>query len=95
MLISRILAKRRIAAGVRPGWLAAWGPVALDAACLVAVFALAFGPFRGLVAALEMPRGAVIAALVALGFIPVQGVLIISSLWAARSRWQDKETEDG
>ena len=95
MLVSRTLAKRRIAAGVRPGWLAAWGPVALDAACLVAVFVLAFGPFRSLVAALEMPRGALIAALVALAFIPMQGVLIVSSLWAARSRWRDREAEHG
>ncbi|HKL68055.1 hypothetical protein [Salibaculum sp.] len=95
MLISRTLAQRRIAAGVRPGWLAAWGPVALDASCLVAVFALAFGPARDLVNAQELPLWAVIAALVTLGFLPIQGVLIVSSLWATRSRWEDKEADDG
>ena len=92
MILSRTLARRRIAAGVRPGWVAAWGPVAVDAACLALVFVLIWQPFRTLAETFNFPLWAVIAALLALGFIPIQGVLILSSLWAAKSRWS--ETED-
>ena len=91
MILSRTFARRRIAAGVRPGWFAAWGLVALDAACLALVFALVWSPFRALAEGLNFPLWAIIAALFALGFIPLQGVLIISSLWAAKSRWLDTD----
>ena len=90
MILSRTLARRRIAAGVRPGWIGAWGPVAADALILFAVLALAYPPFRTLAAALDFPVWATIAALFALGFIPIQGVLIVSALWAAKSRWEDR-----
>lgn len=89
MILSRTLARRRIAAGTRPGWFAAWGLVAFDAACLALVFALAYGPFRSLAEGFNFPTWAVVVALLALCFIPMQGVLIISSLWAAKSRWSD------
>jgi hypothetical protein len=89
MILSRTLAKRRIAAGVRPSWGAAWGPVMFDGACLIVVFALLFGPFRTLAETLNFPLWATIAALLALGFIPIQAVLIFSSLWAAKSRFRD------
>ena len=89
MILSRTLARRRIAAGIRPGWIAAWGLVALDALLLALALALLWSPFRALAETLHFPVWASIAALFALGFIPIQGVLILSSLWAARSRWQD------
>lgn len=89
MIISRTLAKARIARGERPGWLAAWGPVGVDALCILLVFALAYGPFSNLVQTFDAPVWAVIAALLALGFIPVQAILILSSLWAAKSRWRE------
>lgn len=89
MLLSRTLAKQRIARGERPGWGAAWAPVAFDAACLVAVFVLLFSPFQTLTEAFDFPVWATIAALFAIGFIPVQAVLIFSSLWAAKSRFSD------
>ena len=36
--------------------------------------------------------GASIAALFALCFIPMQAILILSALWAAKSRWDDDDT---
>jgi len=91
MILSRTLAKRRIAHGTRPSWLAAWAPVAFDAAFLVVIFVLAFRPFQMLVQAFDMPTWAIALSLLLLGFIPIQGVLIFSSLWAAKSRWTDME----
>ena len=88
MILSRTLAKSRIARGERPGWAAAWVPVMADAACLVLVFGLAFGPFRALVDGMGMPVWAVATLLLLVGFIPGQAVLIFSSLWAAKSRFQ-------
>lgn len=94
MLLSRTLAKARIARGERPGWLAAWGPVGVDAACLALVLTLAFGPFQTLTEAWSFPLWATIVALFAIGFIPIQAVLIFSSLWAAKSRWTDTEPNE-
>lgn len=91
MILSRTLAKRRIAAGVRPSWGAAWGPVAFDAACLVVIFALLFGPFQTLTQQFAFPTWATVTALFALGFIPIQAVLIFSSLWAAKSRFVEND----
>ncbi len=95
MIISYSFARRRIAAGHRPGWFAAWGLVGLDALCLIVVFALLWGPFQGLTAAFNFPTWATIAALFAICFIPMQAVLILSSLWAAKSRWDDNDTGKG
>jgi len=92
MILSRTLAKRRIAAGVRPSWGAAWGPVAFDAACLVLAFVLLFRPFQSLTETFNFPVWATIVALLAVGFIPTQAVLIFSSLWAAKSRFNEDET---
>lgn len=92
MILSRTLAKARIARGDRPGWLAAYAPVAFDAACLALVFVLAWGPFSTFAETQNFPLWATIAAMLALGFIPIQAVLIFSSLWAAKSRWTDGDT---
>lgn len=91
MILSRTLAKRRIAAGVRPSRGAAWGPVMFDGACLAGLFILLWSPFQALATGLNLPLWAKIAALLAVGFIPVQAVLIISSLWATKSRWTETE----
>jgi len=93
MILSRTLAKARLARGDRPGWLAAYAPVAIDAACLALVFVLAWGPFSAFAETQNFPLWATIAALLALGFIPIQAVLIFSSLWAAKSRFTDTDTE--
>lgn len=89
MIISYTFARRRIARGSRPSWWGAWGLVGLDALSLIIVFALLWGPFQGLTASLNFPTWATIAALFAVCFIPMQAVLILSSLWAAKSRWDD------
>ena len=89
MILSRTFARRYIAAGVRPGWIAAWGPVAADTAILFTVLALAYPPFRRVTEALDFPVWASVTALILLGFIPIQGVLILSSFWAARARGQN------
>ena len=95
MILSRTLAKRRIARGERPGSFAAWGLVLGDALALAAVFALLWSPL--LTAIYVMQVSNVVTALIffVVFFVPTQVVLILSSLWAARSRWQDKETENG
>jgi len=90
MLISRTLAKRRIAANERPSFWAAWVPVWTDLALVVLVFG-------GLWWVLFGDGGAHLAVTVlagfALFFLPVQAVVIMSSMWAAKSRWDDGEDQ--
>ncbi|MCA1774557.1 MAG: hypothetical protein LC676_02815 [Loktanella sp.] len=90
MIISRMIARRRIAAGVRPGWFAAWGPVMADAALLALCLVLIWPIFRSVSADLNFPVWASVLSLFLVGFIPIQGVLIMSSLWATKSRWSDE-----
>ena len=92
MILSRHIARRRIAAGVRPGWLAAWAPVAVDALALSGLMALIFWLARDSVA--TWPIWASVTVLVLAFFIPVQIVLITSAFWAARSRWVDHAPPD-
>ena len=94
MLLSWTLAKSRIARGERPSWSAAWVPVAFDAGCLVFTFVVLYRPFQALTETLNFPVWATAAALLSLGFIPIQAVLIFSSLWASKSRWIDKEPSE-
>ena len=91
MILSRTLAKRRIAAGVRPTRGAAWLPVVFDAVCLIFVFLVLFRPFQFLTDTFSFPIWVTIIPLLAIGFIPVQAVLIFSSLWAAKSRYIDND----
>ena len=88
MILSRHIARRRIAAGAKPGWIAAWGLVAVDALTLFGIMALMFWMARDMVSA--WPTWAAIMVLVLLFFIPVQVVLITSAFWATRSRWVDE-----
>ncbi len=90
MILSRTLAKSRITRGERPSWLAAWAPVAFDAACLLGLFVLAYRPFQTFVETHDISVGLTATALFLAGFIPVQVVLILSSLWAAKSRFKDE-----
>jgi formate-dependent nitrite reductase membrane component NrfD len=91
MILSRTLAKRRIAAGVRPTRGAAWLPVLFDSVCLIVAFLVLFRPFQLLTDTFNFPVWATITALLATGFIPVQAVLIFSSLWASKSRYVDDD----
>lgn len=92
MILSRTLAKSRIARGERPTWAAAWTPVLADAVILTACLWALFEPFQNVTESLDFPLWATIVALFATAFIPIQAVLIFSSLWAAKSRFIDEET---
>ncbi len=92
MIISYTIARRRIAAGQRPSWIGAWGLVGVDALALALLFGLLWTPFQALTQNFNFPTWATIAALFAVCFIPMQAVLILSSLWAAKSRWDDSDT---
>ena len=88
MILSRAMARRRIASGIRPGWIGAWGLVAVDTLTLFGAMALTFWLTAGLF--VTWPTWAAIVALILLFFIPLQIILITSALWAARSRWSDE-----
>lgn len=93
MILSRILARRRIAAGNRPGFVAAWLPVLADA-LLVAIYALGvYALLKGWVWSTQPPGWAVYLGAFILIFVPTQAVLILSALWATKSRWQDSPEE--
>ena len=89
MILSRAFARRRMASGVRPGWIGAWGLVAADTLSVFGTMGLALWLMRGLFA--TWPVWASITALTLLFFIPLQIILITSALWAAKSRWTDKK----
>ena len=88
MILSRTIARRRVAAGTRPSWFEAWGLVMFDA---VLFFGIAGLSAPMIVGGLAASKGAwVYAALFAIYFIPMQIVLITSAMWAAKSRWSDE-----
>lgn len=94
MIVSRFLAKRRMAANVRPSFVGAWGLVLADAVLVAALIWLLYPPFAYLMVTLEIPTFMIVLALFLLVFIPLQAVLIVSSLWAAKSRWVDTDQPD-
>ncbi|MBU2992455.1 hypothetical protein KO486_04425 [Octadecabacter sp. B2R22] len=73
--------------------MAAWAPVGFDAACLVLAFAVLYRPFQSIAETFNFPVWATAVSLLAIGFIPIQAVLIFSSLWAAKSRFTDDNTD--
>ena len=90
MLISRTLARRRIDAAQRPAFLAAWVPVWIDLALVTGlcgiIWWMAFGTSN-------FHLAVIILTGFFLFFLPVQAVVIVSSMWAAKSRWQDPEDQ--
>ena len=91
MILSRTLAKRRIAAGVRPSWVAAWSPVLFDFGAFCGYVALIFDPLMRIVYVSQPGNGATFVLLFVVIFVPMQIVLITSSLWAARSRYLESD----
>ncbi len=88
MILSRTIARKRIAAGTTPSWFEAWGLVMTDA---ILFFGIAGGTAPYIVGGLAQSKGAwVYAALFAIYFVPMQIVLITSAMWAAKSRWRDE-----
>lgn len=92
MIVSRTLAKRTIAAGVRPSWLAAWAPVLIDFTLFCGYVALIFQPVMSAIYSGQPTAGVTVLLLLVVVFVPMQVVLIISALWAAKSRFKDDET---
>ena len=91
MIVSRTLARRRIAAGVVPGRLAAWGAVAADCAIVVALgIALFLWAFPAMESRGLSPLGIGLLAFVGI-YVPGHAALVVSSIWAVRSRWRDDD----
>ncbi len=89
MLLSRTLARRRIARGVRPGLVGAWGPVLVDMVAIVALL-IAVTPWVARVIHRADGSGTMILVVgVVVYFVPSQIVIAMSSLWAVKSRWSD------
>ena len=93
MIVSRILARKRIAAGVRPSFKAAWLPVAVDVIMISLLLASLFLPAVSLTIVMELTLFWRILALMLLIYAPLQIVIIVSTIWAVRSRWEEKESK--
>ena len=92
MILSRILARRRIAAGVRPSFKAAWLPVAFDVICIGLILAILFLPAVTVTMIMALSLFWRILVLMIVIYAPFQIVIIVSTIWAVRSRWEDKES---
>ncbi|PUB18449.1 hypothetical protein [Yoonia sediminilitoris] len=91
MLISRTLARRRINAGRPTSRKQAWIPVALDTALIVIVLALALQPALFFVYYMQLSLFWLALFFFILFFLPAQIVIVISTIWAVRSRWIDQD----
>ena len=92
MILSRIVARKRIAAGVRPSFKAAWLPVAFDVLVIALILSMLFLPAVTLTIIMELTLFWRILMLMVLIYAPLQIVIIVSTIWAVRSRWEEKET---
>ncbi len=91
MILSRTLARGRIARGERPGFLAAWGPVIFDALAFAGAAVLVWPLLRALLDG--APLAVTVLVLTGVYFLPGQAILIVSALWATKSRWQDRGSD--
>ncbi|MEL6682652.1 MAG: hypothetical protein AAFQ09_08395 [Pseudomonadota bacterium] len=89
MILSRILARKRIAAGIRPSFKAAWAPVAFDIIVIALILALMFLPAVSLAIVMQLTLFWRILLLMVVIYAPLQVVIIVSTIWAVRSRWVD------
>ena len=94
MILSRILARKRIAAGVRPSFKAAWLPVAVDVVLISLVLAALFQPAVLATLIMELTLFWRILVLMLVIYAPLQIVIIVSTIWAVRSRWEEKNLPD-
>ncbi|WP_341368443.1 hypothetical protein [Yoonia sp. BS5-3] len=93
MILSRILARKRIAAGIRPSFKAAWLPVAADIAMIALLLAWLFLPAVSLTLIMELTLFWRILVLMIVIYAPLQVVIIVSTIWAVRSRWEEKDSQ--
>ena len=92
MIISRLLARKRIAAGIRPSFKAAWLPVAADIVIIAILLAMLWQPALMFIYVMEFSLPLTILVLMVLIYAPLQIVIIVSTTWAVRSRWEEKDT---
>ncbi|MGJ8622715.1 MAG: hypothetical protein ACSHW1_08045 [Yoonia sp.] len=90
MVLSRILARRRIAAGVRPSFRAAWAPVVLDVVMVSVVLAALWGPLTTVIYVMELSLPLTFVVLMVAIYGPFQVVTIIATIWAVKSRWEEE-----
>ena len=93
MFLSRTLARKRIKAGVRPSFKAAWLPVAFDVTIISLILAMMFLPAVSLTIIMELTLFWRILLLMGVIYAPFQIVIIVSTIWAVRSRWEEKEAK--
>ena len=93
MILSRIIARKRIAAGIRPSFKAAWLPVAFDVVTIALLLAMMFLPAVSLTLIMDLTLFWRILVLMVLIYAPLQIVIIVSTIWAVRSRWEEKESK--
>ena len=91
MLFSRTVARKRIAAGKRPTRRAAWLLVLADAVIVGLVALVLWMPAVTATYILHLSLIWTILFLMVVIYVPAQIVLIISSLWAAKSRFEEDE----
>jgi hypothetical protein len=90
MIISRIIARKRIAAGVRPSLFQAWAPVAVDIALIVTLLSAVWQPLLTFIYVMEFSLPLTILALMVAIYTPFQVVTIIATIWAVKSRWEEE-----
>ena len=94
MIISRTIAKRRIAAGMQPSLIEAWGLVVADFVLVALIFGglgvLLLTWYEGGRVTIEQSLG----GLFFLCFLPSQLLLFLSSLWAVKSRAIEVDAAD-
>jgi hypothetical protein len=93
MILSRILARKRIAAGVRPSFKAAWLPVAFDIIVIALLLVALWGPATTFIYVMDLSLFLTVVVLMVLIYAPLQIVIIVSTIAAVRSRWEEKETK--
>lgn len=86
MILSRIFAKRRMAANERPSFGAAWGLVALDFGIVAAILLLLFVPIMYTMYAMQPNDAASVLFMTALYVVWPLWILIRGGIWAYRSR---------
>ena len=93
MILSRTLARRRLAAGRQPTFLMAWGPVAADIAMIALLLAMLWQPILTAVYVADLPLAGTIAVLFFTIYLPFHIVVVISTIWAVKSRWIEEDSK--
>ncbi|WP_439154036.1 hypothetical protein [Yoonia sp.] len=91
MILSRTQARKRIAEGRRPSFREAWVLVAADIVLIGGLLWMLWQPALTFVYLMEFSLFWTIVFLMLLIYVPLQTVIVISTIWAVRSRWEDKE----